>query len=419
MKKVLVLIAALALLMPCATAQQLPVSDGFRGALRDGHFPESGLLKQWPQGGPQKLWENLDLGKGYSSATVVGDRIYITGMTEDEKQETFMALDKNGKILYTTPYGRPWRDSYPETRATPTISDGKAFLISGAGDVVCLDCATGKILWSVDGTQTYKSTTGMWGTAENALVYDGKVIYTPGGSVATMVALDVNTGKEVWRSRSLGDKRAYSAPILIEWKGKRQIVGFTIKNLIGVDPDTGEIMWTFGDWGEGGNRDNIPPNSPLFHDGKIFFSQGYDIGGFMLQLSDDLRSVKRVWKNDDLDTHHGGYVLVNGVIYGCNWKNNTAGVWCAVDWQTGKTLYKTTWSGGKGKGSIVYADGLLYCYDERRGTVGIVVPDGKEFKTVGEVRVDKGSGPYWAHLTIHDGVLYARHGEALVAYRIK
>ena len=188
--------------------------------------------------------------------------------------------------------------------------------------------------------------------------------------------------------------------------------------LYGADPDTGEIMWTFTDWGRTSNE-NISPNSAIFKDGKIFFSQGYDVGGFQLQLADDLRSVSLVWKSDSFDTHHGGYVLVDGVIYGSNWTNNNAGNWCAIDWNTGKTLYETAWSGGKGKGSVIYSDGLLYCYDERRGFIGIVVPDGKEFKTVSEFRMDKGSGPFWAHLAIHDGVLYARHGEALIAYKIK
>ena len=418
MKKTIAIVALAAMTLLPAKAQ-LFAPDGFRGPNRDGQFPETGLLKQWPTGGPQKLWETLDIGKGYSSAVVVGDRIYTTGLTEDEKQEAFVALDLNGKVLYKTVYGNPWKDSYPETRTTPTIHDGKAFVISGAGDVVCMDLKDGHIIWKVDGTATYKSTTGMWGTAESPLVYDGKVIYTPGGSITSMVALDENTGKEVWKTRSLGDKRGYVSPTIIEWKGKKQIVGSTINNVIGVDPDSGELMWNFGGWSANNGWDNIPPNSILFKDGKIFFSQGYDIGGYMLQLADDLRSVKQVWKTDVLDTHHGGYVLVDGVIYGSNWTNNNAGNWCAIDWNTGKTLYETAWSGGKGKGSIIYADGYLYCYDERRGTVGIVVPDGKEFKTVGEFRVDKGSGPFWAHLAIYNGILYARHGEALIAYKLK
>lgn len=417
MKKAITIIALMALTVLSAKAQ-LFAPDGFRGPNRDGHWNETGLLKQWPEGGPQLLWENLEIGKGYSSAVVVGDRIYITGLTEDEKQEQFVALDLSGKILYKTVYGNPWKDSYPETRTSPTVHDGKAFVISGAGDIVCINCADGTIVWKVDGTLTYKSTTGNWGTAESPLVYDGKVIYTSGGSITTMVALDENTGKEVWKTRSLGDKKGYVSPTIIEWKGKRQIIGSSINNVLGVDPDNGEIMWTFNGWGRNTNRDNIPTNSVLFKDGKVFFSQGYDIGGYMLQLADDLRSVRQLWKTDVLDTHHGGYVLVDGVIYGSNWTNNNAGNWCAIDWETGKTIYETAWSGGKGKGSTVFADGLLYCYDERRGFVGIVAP-GPEFKTISEFRVTKGSGPYWAHIAIHDGIMYVRHGEALMAYKIK
>lgn len=413
------IIWAAALCFALAAQAQTAAPDGFRGPKHDGQYPESGLMKTWPATGPEKLWENLEIGKGYSSPTIVGDRVYITGMTEDQKNETFMALDKaTGKILYTTIYGKPWKDSYPEPRTTPTVVNGKAYVITGSGEVVCLDCADGSIVWRVDGTAVYKSTTGMWGTAESPLVYDNKVIYTPGGNETTIVALDANTGAEVWRSNSLRNKRGYVTPILIEWKGKHQIIGSTMNYVFGADPATGKIMWTFDDWGRNGGE-NIPPNSPLYKDGKIFFSQGYDIGSYMLQLNDDLTGVTVVWKNEDFDTHHGGYVLVDGVIYGTNWINNGSGNWCALDWNSGKTLYSKGWSGGKGKGSIVYADGMLYCYDERRGFIGMVVPDGKDFKAVSEFRMDKGDGPFWAHLVIKDGVLYARHGSAIIAYKIK
>ena len=402
----------------CAYAQST-APDGFRGPRHDGQYlSETGLMKTWPAEGPAKLWENLQVGDGYSSPVIDGDRIYITGLSEDKRQEVLTALDKNGKALYTVAYGSPWRNSYPETRTTPTIYKGKAYVISGSGEVVCLNAADGKVVWKVDGNSTYRTTTGNWGTAESPLIVDNKVIYSPGGNQTSLVALDADTGKEIWKSRSLGEKRAYATPILIEWKGKKQIVAFTMHSIFGADPSNGNIEWKFSDWGDKGD-DNIPPNSPLFKDGRIFFSQGYDIGSFMLQLNDNLNGVTLVWKNSDMDTHHGGYVLVDGVIYGTNWVNNNSGNWLALDWNTGKTLYNTAWSGGKGKGSIIYADGMLYCYDERRGYIGMVKPDGKAFKTVSEFRMDKGTGPNWAHLVISDGILYARHGTALIAYKIK
>lgn len=405
---------------------QKPSPYGFRGPNHDGLYPaEKGLMKQWPEGGPQMLWESLEIGKGYSSPVIMGERLYVTGMTEDEKQETFHAFTLDGRKLYTVAYGKPFEQSYPETRTTPTIDGGKAYVISGTGEIVCINCADGKILWKVDGRERYGSKTGRWGTAESPLVYEDKVIYTPGGSKTTIVALNKETGNEVWKSASLNDGRAYVTPTMIEWKGKRQLVASTQHVVFGVNPANGNIEWEFRDWGRPGSGrpggsapENISPNSALFQNGMIFFSQGYDCNAYMLKLNDSLTGVTLQWKNDDLDTHHGGYVLIGGVIYGSNWLNNTSGNWCAVDWNTGKTIYNTAWKGGKGKGSIISADGMLYAYDERRGFVGLVKP-AQNFEVVSEFRITKGEGPYWAHLVINNGVLYVRHGSALQAYIIK
>lgn len=393
---------------------------GWRGPTHDGVYPETGLLKQWPANGPEKLWETLDAGKGYSSPVIVDDRIYLTGMNEDETKEIFSAYSLDGKKIYEVVYGNPWDKTYPETRTTPAIDNGKAYVISGSGEIVCINTADGKIVWSVDGGKLYERKTGNWGTSECPLVYDNKVIYTPSGDQTTMVALNKETGELVWKSEPLGDSGAYISPILISYKGKRQIIGGTGQSYIGVDPETGKIQWRFTDWGrDGKSGGGIAPNSPLFKDGKIFFCQGYNINSVMLQLADDLNSVSLIWRNNDLDTHHGGYVLVDGTIYGSNWINNNQGNWVAVDWATGATKYDTNWGGGKSKGSIVTADGMLYIYDERRGTVGLVKPNPAKFEVVSEFRITKGEGPHWAHPVLHDGVLYIRHGNAFMAYKVK
>jgi outer membrane protein assembly factor BamB len=421
---------------------------GWRGPARNGVYPESGLLKIWPQGGPALLWETLDAGKGYSSPVVVGDRLYLTGMNEDETMEIFSAYTLEGKKIYEVEYSAPWNQSYPETRTTPAIENGKAYVISGSGEIACINLADGTIRWKVNGGEMFERKTGAWGTSECPLVFDNKVIYTPSGDQTTMVALDTETGKVVWKSRPLGDVGAYVSPLLITHKGKRQIIGSTGMNLIGVNPETGEIEWTFSEWKrpEGpphgarpqggtpppGNRPpgggpppnrgpqgNIAPNTPLYKDGRIFFCHGYDIGAYLLQLNDNLTGVSLVWRNDDLDTHHGGYVLIGDIIYGSNWINNTSGNWLAVDWNTGETKYETDWGSGRSKGSIVAADDMLYCYDERRGTVGLVRPTPEKFDVVSEFRITKGEGPFWAHPVITDGALYIRHGNALMAYAIK
>jgi outer membrane protein assembly factor BamB len=244
------------------------------------------------------------------------------------------------------------------------------------------------------------------------------VIFSPGGNLTTVVALNAATGKTIWESKTLDNKSSYVSPLLINYQGKRQIIGLTDEKVIGINPDDGQIEWSYDNWARG-TRYKIAPNTPLFKDGKIFICQGYNAGSFQLQLNDDLTGVKVLWRNDDMDTHHGGYVLINGVIYGSNWISNSQGNWVAVDWNTGKTLYENTWTGGKSKGSIVSADGMLYCYDERRGAVGLVKPNRENFDVVSEFRITKGDGPYWAHPVINDGVLYIRHGSALMAYNIK
>lgn len=405
-----------------ALAQVTPY--GWRGPEHNGYYPDKGLLKTWPADGPELVFETEDAGKGYSSPVVVGDKVFVTGLNEDGTKEVFQSYDLKGKKLYTVEYGTPWKQSYPDTRTTPAIMDGKAYVISGMGEVVCIDTKEGKILWTVDGGTKYERQTGNWGTSECPLVYDDKVIYTPCGNQTTMVALNRNTGDEIWKTRPLNEKSAYVSPVMIEYKGKRQIVGSTSKTAFGVNPDNGEIMWTFDNWGPNytgkqGRWDNIAPNSALYKDGKIFFCHGYDLNGFQLKLSDDLKKVDLTWRTETLDTHHGGYVLVNGKIYGSNWINNNDGNWCCLDWETGETNYEEKWTEGAGKGSIIAGDNKLFIFDERRGFVGLVNPTPEKFDVVSKFRVAKGSGPYWAHMHIDKGILYLRHGEYFAAYKIK
>ena len=405
-----------------AFAQVTPY--GWRGPEHNGYYPDKGLLKQWPEEGPKLVFETTDAGKGYSSPVVVGDKIFLTSLNEDQTQEVLNCYDIKGKKLYTVAYGNPWKQSYPDARTTPAVMDGKVYVISGMGEIVCLNATDGKIVWKVDAGTKYERKTGNWGTSECPLVYDNKVIYTPCGDQTTMVALNRNTGEEIWKTRAIGEKSGYVSPIMIEYKGKRQIVGSTCQTAFGVNPETGEIQWTFDNWGprftgKQGRWDNIAPNSALYKDGKIFFCHGYDINGFQLKLSDDLKSVTLTWRTETLDTHHGGYVLVGGKIYGSNWLNNNDGAWCCIDWETGETNYEEKWTGGAGKGSIIAADNKLFIYDERRGFVGLVNPNPQKFDVVSKFRVEQGSGPYWAHMHIDKGILYLRHGEYFAAYKIK
>lgn len=398
---------------------------GWRGPNRDGIYQESGLLKEWPKQGPTLKWETSAIGKGYSSPTIVDNRLYITGMDEDESHEVFYCFDLNGNLQYSTVYSTPWHQSYPETRTTPAIQGDKAWVISGSGDVVCLNIADGKIIWKVEGGNKFQRKTGNWGTSECPLVYDDKIVFMPGGDVTTMVALNKNTGEVMWQSESLHEQSNYTNPLMITHNGQHMIVSMTQFSIIGVNADNGELLWKLkGEFSRSPEdmamgREAICTNTPIYKDGYIFISNGYDMGSIKLKINDDSRGVTRVWRNDDLDTHHGHQILLDGVLYGSNWTNNTSGNWMAVDWETGKTLWETAWPGGKSKGSIISADGKLYQYDERRGFVGLVNPSREKLDIISEFRITKGEGPYWAHPVINDGVMYIRHGSYFAAFIIK
>ncbi|TVR74529.1 MAG: alcohol dehydrogenase [Marinilabiliales bacterium] len=407
----LLILGALTITEPLAAQSQ----NGWRGPYRNGLYPESELLKSWPTEGPDMLWETSDAGRGYSSPVIAGDRLYITGMNQGGDREIFSAYTLNGEKIYELEYGSPWDATYPETRTTPTIMDDRAWVISGEGEIVCIEIANGDILWHVEGGELFERETGRWGTAESPLVFDNKVIYTPGGDKTTMVALDAETGETVWMSPPLGDHYGYVSPLLINHNGKRQIIAMTGDNVIGVDPETGDIEWTFDDWGRR-IGESIVTNTPLFSNGRLFFSNGYRQGSFMLELNNDATDVSLVWRNDDHGTHHGGFVLLDGVIYGSNWISNNRGNWVAVDWDTGETLYNESWNT---KGSIITDGTMLYSYEERRGNVGLVKPNRRSFDVVSEFRVTGGEGPHWAHPVINDGILYIRHGPMLRAYSIR
>lgn len=396
--------------------------QGWRGPDRNGVYPGTGLLKQWPAEGPQLLWETEDAGKGYSSPVIANDHVYITGMNEAEDKEIFSAYTLDGKKEYEITYGTPWLKTYPETRTTPTIVGTRAYVVSGIGEVVCIDTKSGDILWKVDGPTEFGVKTGTWGVSESPLVFDNKVIFSPGGDQTAIVALNAENGETIWKSEPLDEICNYASPLLINYNGKQQIIALTGKELIGVNPEDGEIKWRFNDFGQNAEEhgwEKISPNTPVFSDGKLFVSNGYDMNSFLLQLNDDLNQASLLWRNTDLDTHLGGFVLVNGTVYGSNWINNNKGNWVAVDWNSGETKYMTDWGAGKSKGAIITADNMLYCYDERRGYVGLVEASPEAFKVVSEFSITKGQGPHWSHPVIHNGVLYIRHGGALMAYQIQ
>ncbi len=386
---------------------------------RTGISAEKGLLKSWPVEGPRLIWSNSELPKGHSSVTFGNDLIYLTG--NDDNNDILIALDPYGKIKWQTPYGRMWKASHPESRCSPTVEGDKVYVSSGFGDLACIDGITGTIIWSVKASENNKGTYGSWGIAESLIIDGEKIYYTSGGPETMTIALNKATGELIWRTGSLNVPASYSSPVLIDYTDYKLLVNVSPIFVFGVDVTDGTIVWKINHHqalgkSNDGDDGQILCVTPVFHDNAIFVTGGYNHGGLLIELSENGRKASVKWTNTDFDVHHGGVVLVDGYIYGANWLNNGNGNWCCVDWNTGKTMWEEHW---KCKGSIIYADGLLYIYDEKSGFAGLLRPDPGKFELVSNFRVRAGSGPHWAHPVIHNGVLYLRHGEALLAYDIR
>ncbi len=341
--------------------------------------------------------------------------IYISGRRDT--LDVLTRLDMEGNIAWETVFGRAWNQSFAETRSTPTIEDGRIYIMGGLGSVACLDTESGELLWSVNTHEEFGGEFHRWGMTESLLLTDRAVISSPIGNQTVAVALDKKDGSLIWKTESVGGVRSYVSPLMIEFEGQKMILITSDKDMIAVDPENGNIIWSFDiisdQSGERGRRNNT--NTPLYKDGEIFTTSGYDVNAQMLKLSEGGKKVELKWSDGTLDTHHGGVVLVDGYIYGANWINNGNGNWVCQEWETGKVMYEESWHN---KGSIIYADGMLYIFEEKRGHVGLLLPNPEAFEVVSSFQLEGGDGPYWAHMSIFDKKLFIRHGEVLFVYNI-
>jgi outer membrane protein assembly factor BamB len=412
-------ICHLIVLLSIITVQiQAQVVSQWRGIERNGIYHENNLLNKWPDQGLELLWSAEGIGEGYSSVSVTEEAIYISGLLDT--MEFVTAMDLDGNLLWQTEFGPGWNTNFNPSRSTPTVINGYLYVVSGQGHMACLDTKSGDIVWKLNAYNKFKGEWDIWGVAESILYHDGKVFYTPCGERTTMVALDAQTGKTVWESPSFPDSSAYVSPILINYAGRNMIVSVTSNYIFALDPGTGNIIWnkTYSDIHPPTEHPDFPisnTNSPLYHEGQIYVTSGYNHVGVMLELIEDGSDASLIWTDSTLDVHHGGVVLVDGYIYGSNWLHNGNGNWCCINWKTGETMYESAWIN---KGSIIAADNKLYCYEEKTGNIALVEPDIDEFKIISTFRPYKTGWPHWSHLVIRDGILYVRYLDVLKAYNI-
>ena len=379
----------------------------WRGDGRDGIYNETSLLKAWPANGPQMLWQYEGLGDGYTSAAIANGKLYITGLDGDKL--ILYVFDMTGKMLTKKEVGKEWTTNYIGPRGTVCVNDGKLYINNSLGTLVCLDEATLNEVWTKNLLTDFDGRNIMWGMTESPLIVGEKLFITPGGVRNNMVALNKNTGALIWSSLGEGATSSYCSPQYISNQSIPMMVTSTMRHVVAFNVDTGEKLWSHLQLPQNPAR-NIHSNTPLYSDGMIFTSTGYRGGSMLLRLKDGGKAVEQVWKND-VDNQIGGMIKVGDYVFTTGHHNR--GFFC-IDWKTGAIKYKAD---GFAPSAIVYADGMLYVYSEN-GEMNLIKPNPEKFELVSSFKVTLGTNQHWAHPVIHQGVMYLRHGDALMAYKI-
>ena len=409
-----VLVASLAAAFAQSPARQHDWAE-FRGPRRDNKSPDTNLAKRWPHGGPKLIWKARGIGNGWAGVSIASERLYTVGAIDGKTAIT--SLDLAGKRIWQVTTAAVFKGSFPDARGTPTIAAGRLYHINGSGHAVCLDAETGKRIWGVDTIDRFDGRLSLWGVSESLLVVGRHVICTPGGKNAALAALDKDTGKTIWTCTGLGDKAAYTTPILVEHGGLRQVVTILANFAVGVSVDTGKLLWKY--------PHKVPYEAncvtPVHMAGQILLSGTWGRGATLLRLNVRGKAcgVKELWRSKALDNEHGGIIVVDGYIYGQADGGHKNRRMTCLDLKTGKAMWSTPRLAGKRTSTLALADGMFYVMTDQ-GEVALVRPNPKRLEVVSSFNLPKGGkGPAWAHLVICNGRLYVRHGEFLYVYDVR
>jgi hypothetical protein len=397
----------------CASsaAEGAPFWPQYHGPNRDAISTETGFMTEWSEEGPELLWTATGLGHGFATVSIADGRMYTAGNIDGSTVVT--ALDLDGKILWQTINGKAWdfKPAYPGARGTPTIDGDFVYHENPHGNVICLDAKTGEVKWEVNTLETYNSENIQWALAESLLVDGDNVISSPGGPEVSLVALNKTTGEVVWKAPSVDNGAGYGSPILFEQSGLRIITTLTSKSLIGVDADSGELLWKM-DHESYTDQNTL---TPIYHDGHLFISTiRADSIKWKVKVADGMVMLQEVWRTEQFDNHHGGVTLVNGNLYGSSISKNR-NKWVSLDWETGEI---ESAGEGIGKASAMVAEGLMYVLSiDRR--VGLMKPTDTDYELISSFEIPEGGdGKSWAHPVVTGGRLHIRHSDFLYVYDV-
>jgi outer membrane protein assembly factor BamB len=409
----LVVVAGTGLFSVAANAADWPQ---WRGPHRNGVSQETGLLKRWPADGPKLLWQVKDIGFGYSTPAVVGQRLFLLSNRGLDDEFVQALAVKDGKPAWSMRLGKVGNPNqkppYPGARSTPSVDGELLYALGSDGDLACLETATGAVRWRKNLRSDFEGQPGIWAYAESPLVDGDKVVCTPGGKKATLLALDKKTGAPIWQSAVPGgDQAAYASAIVVDVGGVKQYVQFLQKGVVGVDAKTGQFLWRYDRTAQGSPA-NIP--TPVAYDGYVYSATGRGGAGLVkLKITPAGVEADQVYATAKLPTSIGGAVLVGGDLYG----TNTGGLLCA-EFTTSKVKWQDRCVG---PGAVCYADGRLYVHGEN-DQVALVEATPEAYREQGRFTLpgqpDRGRSQAWAYPVVANGRLYLRDLGTLWCYDV-
>ena len=401
-----VLLTGLFCLWVQAEAQKSGEWPQWRGPHRDGISQETGLMKEWPSGGPPLVWKTNGTGQGYSSFSISQGRLFTMG-TRGER-EFIIAFDvASGRPLWVTPHGVRFKsDRGDGPRGTPTVDGDRLYALGGNGDLSCLETRTGRTVWTINVIEKFDASNIHWGLSESPLVVSDRLLVNAGGPGASIVALNKNDGSLIWKSQS--DPAGYSSAMSLEVGGIPQAIFFTGRRALGLDIRDGRLLWEYSQVAN--NVANIA--TPIVRGNRVFLSSDYGTGCALLELKPNGKGItaQEIYFNRNMKNHHSSCVLVGDTLYGFS-----SSILTALRFEDGQVAWKDR---SVGKGSLVYADGHLYCFSEK-GVVGLVEATAEGYREKGRFSIPQESLPTWTHPVVASGRLYLRDQDTLYSFDIR
>lgn len=374
----------------------------FMGPDRSGISSETGLNKNWAVKAPAVLWQVPMSDKGYAGPSVADGKVFI--VDHAGAQDIVRALDlETGKEVWNYPYQDTAKDNYGYARCTPTVVDGKVYTLGRLGQLICLDAKTGKAVWGKNIINDFGGQHPQWDYAGSVLIDGEKAVVCTGSANGSVAALNKDTGETIWTGGN-ADAAGYSTPVPATILGQKQYVVFTAGSVVGVNADSGKLLWSFP-WT---TKYNVNAPQPVIEGNFIFVTSGYGSGCALYEIT--AQGPQQRWANKLISSHFNSPIFYNGYIY----SGSDPGNLVCMSPQTGQVAWT---QGGFEKGGLIIADGTIIMLGGNSGDLVMAKAAADSYQELG--RIKPLGGQSWTAPILANGRLLVRNKETLACLDLR